>query len=170
MQIKPVIIPATETSRGLMKDILQNLQAKKPSPPTSYVSYDISIKKDHAYLSTDENDGVIRNVSILSLKGIKGAIENATGAIRITQKPRFLSMENTVGKIMTFLEQIHPSNLVKSLKLEDETNSLSDYVWIKERFQNRISKKIVAKKIVGNNCTKTWEVLDAYKKPFETVA
>lgn len=159
-------IMGNENTKRLINNIVSSLQKEKPS--TNHVDYSlmsISDKSAHSELLTDENNGVIRNVSLLYVKGrqIQAAIWNKTGDIQINYKPWFISIKSAISKISKFLEELQPDNLVNA-KLKPSLNIKHPDYSIKTEQLIVNPKQKIQKKIVGSNCTKTWEVTDEYKK------
>lgn len=159
-------IKGNENTKRLINNIVTNLQKEKPS--TSHVDYSlmsISRKSAHSELLTDENNGVLRNVSILYVKGrkIQAAIWNKTGDIQINYKPWFMSIKSAVSKISKFLEDLQPENLVNAKAKPSLNIKHPDYAIKTEQLIVNPKQKI-QKKIVGSNCTATREIRSEYKE------
>jgi len=166
-------INGTETTRNLVKSIVKDFKKNKPS--MSHVDYSVSLrdKRHISSLSTDENNGVIRNVSILYVnipkhfQGIHAAIGNKTGNILIHQKPFFMSSKKALKKILTFLSELQPENQTKPVKVSSnikhfgpiEAKSSSNYHVMTSEFKNSTLKKNIG----GSNSTVTVEVFEPYK-------
>lgn len=158
-------IEGTEDTQELIKNIINNLRAQKP--PTQHVDYTISIGKKIS-LTTEENGEILRNVSIIKLKGLHVAIGNRTGDILVRKKPWLMSDGRILQKITDFLEKINPKMLSIAKRIEKDSFADSSFfgpkpghIRITQTFQ--IGRTKIQQTILGSNSEATSEFIEEYK-------
>lgn len=158
-------IEGTEDTQELIKNIINNLRAQKP--PTQHVDYTISIGKKIS-LTTEENDGICRNVSIIKLKGLHVAIGNKTGDLLVRKKPWLMSQSTILQKVTKFLEEIQPERLSTASKIDKDSFADSSFfgpkpkhIRITQTFQ--IGRTKIEQTILGSDSEAPGEFIEEYK-------
>lgn len=123
------LVVGTDETKELIENIVRNFQALKPN--TLHVDYSVTVLKNKASLVTEENSGIMRNVSIIKIKGLHLAIGNKSGDLIIRKKPFLMSENKVLKKVTDFLMKIQPENLAKSKKIEKDV--FSDYSIFEEK-------------------------------------
>lgn len=116
-------VNGTDCTRNLIKGVIGELQKGKPSK--KHIDYSISLRNGlfPSTLITNENNGQIRNVSLVQLRntaffsGIRAAIGNETGNVLIHNKPFHMSTRRAVKKIQDFLRALQPKNEVQARRI-----------------------------------------------------
>lgn len=142
-------IEGTETTRTLIQNILARIQKDKPQ--MSHIDYKVKLEKkvtDTAELSTYENEGVLRNVSLIDInplfpfsKNIKAAIGNKTGNILLEEKPFFMSTKKALKKIEQFLTNLQLKSRLGFKGLDKDVNDFGrpeqmKVIKLKEKYKN----------------------------------
>lgn len=130
-------INGTETTRRLIGNTVNEL--RKGRPNSRHVDYVVSLSKNrrNSELLTSENDGIMRNVSILYINDssffnrIEAAIGNKTGNVLIGEKPFFMSAKRAFKKVQEFLAQLQPENLAKAEKIKSEQKVYKSFITLK---------------------------------------
>ena len=119
-------INGTDATKRFITSITKDFQKDKPN--MSHIDYTACLQNKHrnSTLLTDENRGVLRNVSLLYVntsrffRGIRAAIGNNTGNMIIHQKPFFMSKETAVKHVVKFLEKLQPETAAKPQKVSSK--------------------------------------------------
>lgn len=164
-------IEGNETTKKLITDILK--VAQKNRPPMKHVDYSVSLIDKHntSELHTDENNGILRNISIINInplypirKSIKAAIGNQTGNILLEEKPLFMSTKKTLKKIQEFLTNLQLANRNRLMSITQDANDYGSPETMKvikttEKYKNFD----IINKIDASNYQHSSEVFEPYK-------
>lgn len=165
--MKVIKIESTPTTKKMIGNIVQGLQKQKPD--ASYVGYSVMLTKKSKFsrLLTDENNGELRNVSLLDIDltslfhTVRAVVGNKTGNILIEEKPFWMKTEKALKRVQDFLSQLQPESHPGSVtsKFPEEIGKSSKLVKSTEYFEgSRIENYIH-----GSNDTLSFEVAEAYK-------
>jgi len=162
-------INGTETTKKFIKAIVGDLQKKKPVKQylSSDFYIDYSTKKGFSTLCTDENSGVMRNISLLRINynktfnKVEATIGNKTGNILIEDKPFYMTQKKALKLVMNFLENLQPENLANpksaSFKTKKFSNSMDTIA------HTTFDDAVHAVKIDSSNSRSSFEVSKVYK-------
>lgn len=139
-------IESNETTKRLIKNVIKQVQTKKPQMKHVNYSFKVVDKHNSAELITKENDGVLENTSIIDInplhpttKGIKATIDNTTGAIALKEKPLgiFMSKKTAFRKIQEFLNNLQLKNRLgfNGIENKDPNFVRPGIVEIKEKYK-----------------------------------
>lgn len=158
-------IEGTEETQELIEKVINNLRAQKPL--TKHVDYIITVGK-HSSLHTEENDGILRNVSIIKSKGLYVAIGNKTGDLLVRKKPWLMTKGRVLKKVTDLLKMIQPERLATSKKID--VNSFADsslFSSAPELSRSTQTYKMgftkIQRTINGTNSEATPEFIEEYK-------
>lgn len=161
----PKTIEGTEETQELIINIINNLRAQKPL--TKHVDYIITVGKNSS-LHTEENDGILRNVSIIKLDGLYVAIGNKTGDLLVRKKPWLMSSGKVLKKVTRFLKMVQPERLALAKKVDMSSfadsslfSAAPECSRITRTYKNGFTK--IQRTINGTNSDATPEFVEEYK-------
>lgn len=119
--MKTMVIPATAERQRLIRGIVKSLKSKEPNNNLIEYSYTLERKKRGSSYSSEEQNGIFRDISILHInysttlfREIIAMIGNKTGRVFFEKKPVFMSAKKALKKIDEFLRELQPDNLRNS--------------------------------------------------------
>ena len=158
-------IEGTEKTQELITEIIKNFMAQKPS--TKHVDYEITIGKKKS-LQTEENNSILRNVSIVKLGRLHVAIGNKTGDLLVIKKPFWITKNGILRKITKFLQKIQPESLINAKKIEKDSYADSSiFTSAPEQTRNSITYTVkrtkIKKTVIGSNADGRDEFIEEFK-------
>lgn len=161
-------IMGTDNTRALVQNIIGGLRKEKPTQ--RHINYAISLldKNHRSEFLTHEQDGVLRNVSMLRINNsspfitnILAVIWNKSGDIAIHEMPFFMSKKTAFLKIQEFLAQLQFNNITKPQEVSCKTGHSKDLNSLNTIA--KFDKFNIEQNIHGSNNMWSFECVEEYK-------